>query len=44
LIHGVGATANRDRFEGFSWSLELEHLGARQSRYATCVDYRVKAA
>jgi dihydrofolate reductase len=28
-------------FEGFDQDLELEHLGARQSRYATFVDYRV---
>jgi dihydrofolate reductase len=30
-------------FEGFSRSLELEHLGVRQSRYATFIDYRVSA-
>ena len=29
-------------FEGFSNSLELEHLGVRQSQYATFIDYRVK--
>ena len=29
-------------FEGFSSSLDLEHLGVRQSQYATFVDYRVK--
>ena len=29
-------------FEGFSDSLELEHLGVSQSRYATFIDYRVK--
>ena len=29
-------------FEGFSTPLELEHLGVRQSQYATFVDYRVK--
>ena len=29
-------------FEGFSTSLDLEHLGVRQSRWATFVDYRVK--
>jgi dihydrofolate reductase len=29
-------------FEGFSRSLELEHLGVRQSRHATFIDYRVK--
>src|SRR3954465_4691995 len=30
-------------FEGFSKSLELEHLGVRQSPFATFVDYGVKA-
>ena len=29
-------------FEGFTHSLELEHLGVRQSPFATFVDYRVK--
>ena len=29
-------------FDGFTESLELEHLGARQSKYATFLDYRVK--
>jgi dihydrofolate reductase len=29
-------------FEGFSKSLELEHLGVRQSEYATFIEYRVK--
>ena len=29
-------------FEGFSESVELEHVGARQSQYATFIDYRVK--
>ena len=29
-------------FEGFSQSLDLEHLGVRQSRYATFVTYAVK--
>ena len=29
-------------FEGFSDSLELEHLGARQSQYATFIEYRIK--
>jgi dihydrofolate reductase len=29
-------------FEGFSNSLDLEHLGVRQSQYATFIDYRVK--
>jgi dihydrofolate reductase len=29
-------------FETFSTSLDLEHLGVRQSQYATFIDYRVK--
>jgi dihydrofolate reductase len=29
-------------FEGFTRSLELEHLGVRQSPFATFVDYRVR--
>ena len=28
-------------FEGFTKSIDLEHLGVRQSKYATMVDYRV---
>jgi len=31
-------------FDGFSQSLELEHLGVRQSPFATFIDYRVKAS
>jgi dihydrofolate reductase len=29
-------------FEGFSDSVEFEHLGVRQSPFATFIDYRVK--
>jgi dihydrofolate reductase len=29
-------------FEGFSKSLDLEHIGVRQSEFATFIDYRVK--
>ena len=29
-------------FEGFSRSLDLEHIGVRQSPFATFIDYRVK--
>jgi dihydrofolate reductase len=29
-------------FDGFSKSVELEHLGVRQSEFATFIDYRVK--
>jgi dihydrofolate reductase len=31
-------------FEGFTKSLELEHLGVRQSPFATFIDYRLKRA
>jgi dihydrofolate reductase len=31
-------------FEGFSQALDLEHLGVRQSQYATFLDYRVKSS
>jgi dihydrofolate reductase len=31
-------------FEGFTRSLDLEHIGVRQSPFATFVDYRVKRA
>jgi dihydrofolate reductase len=30
-------------FDGFSESLELEHVGVRQSQFATFIDYRVKS-
>jgi len=29
-------------FDGFTKSLELEHIGVRQSRFATFLDYRVR--
>jgi hypothetical protein len=29
-------------FEGFSKSIEFEHVGVRQSPFATFIDYRVK--
>ena len=29
-------------FDGFSTSLDLEHLGVRQSQFATLIDYRMK--
>jgi hypothetical protein len=29
-------------FEGFTESLDLEHVGVRQSEFATFIDYRVK--
>ena len=30
-------------FDGFDQSVELEHIGVRQSPYATFIDYRVSA-
>jgi len=29
-------------FDGFSSSLDLEHLGVRQSKHATFIDYRLR--
>jgi dihydrofolate reductase len=37
LILGAG----KRLFDGFERDIDLEHLGVRQSRYATFVDYRV---
>ena len=34
--------AGKRLFDGFTESVELEHLGVRQSPYATFIDYRVK--
>jgi dihydrofolate reductase len=31
-------------FEGFGMDLDLEHIGVRQSQFATFIDYRVKRA
>jgi hypothetical protein len=31
-------------FEGFSSSLDLEHLGVRQSQYATFIDFRISGS
>ena len=36
--------AGKRLFEGFGESLELEHLGVRQSPFATFISYRVKNA
>lgn len=38
VILGVG----KHLFEGFTRSLDLEHIGVRQSPFATFIDYRVK--
>jgi dihydrofolate reductase len=42
IIAPVVLGGGKRLFEGFSKSLDLEHLGVRQSRFATFVDYRVK--
>jgi dihydrofolate reductase len=42
IIAPVVLGGGKRLFEGFSGSLDLEHLGVRQSRYATFIDYRVK--
>ena len=42
IIAPVVLGAGKRLFEGFTDSLDLEHLGVRQSQYATFVDYRVK--
>ena len=44
IIAPVVLGGGKRLFEGFSSSLDLEHLGVRQSQYATFVDYRVKRA
>jgi hypothetical protein len=36
--------AGKRLFEGFTQSLDLEHLVVRQSPFATFIDYRVKAS
>lgn len=42
IIAPVVLGAGKRLFDGFSQPLELEHLGVRQSPFATFVDYRVK--
>ncbi len=42
IIAPVVLEAGKRLFDGFSNSLDLEHLGVRQSQYATFIDYRVK--
>lgn len=41
IIAPVTLGAGKRLFDGFSESLELEHLGVRQSPFATFIDYRV---
>jgi len=42
IIAPVTLGAGKRLFDGFGKSLELEHLGVRQSPFATFIDYRVK--
>jgi dihydrofolate reductase len=41
IIAPLTLGAGKRLFEGFSESVELEHLGVRQSPFATFIDYRV---
>jgi dihydrofolate reductase len=41
IVAPIVLGGGKQLFEGFSKSIELEHLGVRQSRFATFVDYRV---
>lgn len=43
IIAPVVLGGGKHLFEGFDQTVELEHLGVRQSPYATFVDYRVRA-
>ena len=42
IIAPVVLGGGKRLFEGFSKSIELEHIGVRQSPFATFIDYRVK--
>ena len=42
IIAPVVLGGGKRLFDGFTKSLELEHLGVRQSQFATFIDYRVK--
>jgi dihydrofolate reductase len=42
IIAPVTLGGGKRLFEGFTKSLDLEHVGVRQSEYATFVDYRLK--
>jgi dihydrofolate reductase len=44
IIAPVVLGSGKRLFEGFEEALELEHLGVRQSSFATFLDYRVKTA
>ena len=42
IVAPVVLGAGKRLFDGFTQSVELEHLGVRQSPYATFIDYRVR--
>jgi dihydrofolate reductase len=42
IVAPVVLGAGKRLFDGFTTDVELEHLGVRQSPYATFIDYRVK--
>jgi dihydrofolate reductase len=42
IVAPVVLGAGKRLFEGFTQSIDLEHLGVRQSPFATFIDYRVK--
>ncbi len=42
IIAPVVLGAGKRLFDGFTRALDLEHLGVRQSPFATFVDYRVR--
>jgi dihydrofolate reductase len=44
IIAPVVLGGGKRLFDGFSQSLELEHLGVRQSPFATFIDYRVNGS
>jgi hypothetical protein len=41
---GRGVAGRDQLFDGFTKSLDLEHIGVRQSAFATFIDYRVTSA
>jgi dihydrofolate reductase len=42
IVAPVVLGAGKALFDGFSRSIDLEHLGVRQSPFATFIDYRIK--
>ncbi|MDQ6806945.1 MAG: dihydrofolate reductase family protein [Actinomycetota bacterium] len=42
IVAPVIMGAGKRLFDGFTQLLDLEHLGVRQSPYATFIDYRVR--